>query len=165
MRNFVIFAPHADDEIIGCFELLEAQVVKQVVFGTHEAMAECVSSKCNKHYGFTTTTVFLADLTKFKEYKNDTLVFPDPTTELHPEHRAWGALGERLAREGFDVIFYTTNMNAPYMRESKDPVAKKEALNTYYPEKKTLWRYEHKYFLFEGHIKWIMSWKDLGKGA
>ena len=82
--------------------------------------------------------------------------FPDPTTELHPDHRKWGGIGEQLLRQGFDVTFYTTNMNAPYMREVGNPEAKKRLLDAVYPSQKSLWEYDHKYFLFEGGCRWVM---------
>ena len=66
-----------------------------------------------------------------------------------------GAVGESLARQGLDIIFYTTNMNAPFMREVKDPEMKRVALNAVYHSQRDLWKYDHKYFLFEGYSKWL----------
>ena len=80
---------------------------------------------------------------------------PDPVYELHPLHRQWGMVGETMARVGFDVIFYSTNMNAPYIHELAVADDKKELLNKVYPDQKSLWEYDHKYFLFEGYNKWI----------
>ncbi len=64
-------------------------------------------------------------------------------------------MGEQLARNGFDVTFYNTLMNAPYIHECKNSDGKLALLNTVYPDQKSLWEYDHKYFLFEGYTKWI----------
>ena len=82
-------------------------------------------------------------------------MFPDPVYENHPLHRQYGMMGESMARQGLDVTFYTTQMNAPYIREVKDSAAKKSLLNTVYFGQSSLWEYDHKYFLFEGYCKWI----------
>jgi len=81
--------------------------------------------------------------------------FPDPSYELHPNHRLTGFMGEQLARNGYDVTFYNTNMNAPYIHECKNSDGKLALLNTVYPDQKSLWEYDHKYFLFEGYSKWV----------
>ena len=83
------------------------------------------------------------------------LYFPDPIYETHPAHRVFGMMGEQYARVGYDVVFYTTNMLAPYIRETKDPDGKRDLLNKVYPSQSDLWRYEYKYFLFSGFCKWI----------
>ena len=64
-------------------------------------------------------------------------------------------MGESMARQGLDVLFYTTQMNVPYIREVQDSGAKKVLLNSVYFGQSSLWEYEHKYFLFEGYCKWI----------
>ena len=87
--------------------------------------------------------------------KENTFYFPDPIFETHPCHRAHGAVGESFARGGFDVVFYTTNMTAPYVHEVKNPTLKDAKLSKCYPSQKDLWKYEKKYILFEGYCKWI----------
>jgi len=157
--------PHADDEIIGCSTILQTGLVKQIICGTHEVMKECNAAHKNlpkkERFLCRMTTGFLERLSDFENHKNDILFFPDPIYEIHPEHRVWGAVGERLLREkGYNVIFYSINMQAPYVRQVPNFERKKELLNQCYPGKKSLWRYEHKYFLFEGYNKWIMTWED-----
>ena len=82
--------------------------------------------------------------------------FPGPD-ELHPAHRKQAAIGEALARQGLNVIFYTTNMNVKWIKEETFPDKKKEMLDKIYPSQSDLWKYDHKYFLFEGKLLKLYS--------
>jgi hypothetical protein len=64
-------------------------------------------------------------------------------------------MAEQIARAGFDVVFYSTIMNVPYIHEVKDPQLKETLINRVYPSQKDLWKYEKKFILFEGRCKWI----------
>ena len=90
--------------------------------------------------------------------KENTFLFPDPTYDTHPDHRASGAIGEDIARKGGSVIFYSTEMNAPYKYVlSEDNIKAKEVmLNEVYPSQSDLWKYEKKYILFEGFNQWLL---------
>ncbi len=146
-------APHADDEIIGCYELLASGLVHTVVYGTEEAMNEAV--ECAEHFDFKATCAEDYDFDII--FDKHILVFPDPYFEQHPEHRKWGAIGEALLREGREVQFYTTNMNAPYIHEVELSGKKKSSLNEFYSKKSSLWKFDHRYWLFEGRVQWIIT--------
>jgi len=95
----------------------------------------------------------------YDDYTQPIFFFPDPVYEFHPEHRKWGQVGERFLRAlKHTVVFYTINMMPPYIHEIKDPGDKQKNLNEIYFYKKTLWEYDHKYFLFEGYNQWIIDW-------
>jgi len=149
--NHIIVAPHADDEIIGCYEILEKYKGRcHVFFPTQIGFSQ--SLYASQMLGY--------EAHRMEEWKDWEHIaykfyFPDHIYELHPEHRKWGAFGEELARNGFDVSFYVTNMLAPYIREVKDFKAKRNALNECYSMKQSLWEHDFKYFLFEGQCKWI----------
>jgi hypothetical protein len=154
-REIVIVAPHPDDEIIGCYELL-AKDVNPIIIYSGETLPkrreEAVQLRKHakiKHQMFqqSVPSTFIND--------NTTIYIPDPIYEIHPEHRRWGQLGESLARNGIDVIFYSINMNAPYIHEIQNIDGKEALLNTVYGSQKSLWQYERKYLLFEGRCKWI----------
>ena len=151
--RIVIVAPHADDEIIGCCHVLMNNIgMCSVYFGSD---AERLSAEASS--GF--FNFIRLDLVGFNRIVNKDFkfFFPDPYFELHPEHRRWGAIGVEYLRKGFDVTFYSTNMNAPYIHELKASRGKLELLNEFYPEKSDLWKYDHKYFLFEGYTKWLIN--------
>jgi len=150
MKKYVIIAPHADDEIIGCHELLVSGLVDSVLYNTRQGMEEAII--CSEHYGFN-----IKSIEDLLEYKTKIFLFPDPVYETHPDHRGLGSIGEALLRTGQEVIFYTTNMLAPYIHEVSQPHTKRNCLDNLYPTKKDLWKYEHKYFLFEGYTQWIMN--------
>lgn len=154
--KYVIVAPHADDEIIGCYELLSSGLVARVLFPNGQALGE--SALSGEHFLFGRKLIEDED---FYHSLEITYVFPDPYFEVHPKHRELGSLGESLLRQHRHVIFYNTTMSAPYVHEASQPAFKRECLNKLYPSKKDLWRYQHKYFLFEGYNKWIMKWDDL----
>ena len=154
-KKYVIFAPHADDEVIGCHDLLLTGQVEKILFASRDITSDeliKVSSEFN-------CQVDLFDYSHVPEQR--ILLFPDPVYEIHPLHRQLGHIGESLLRElKSEVIFYTTNMNAPYIYEVEFPSKKKSCLMKIYPHKASLWKYEHKYFLFEGYTKWIRKWGD-----
>jgi hypothetical protein len=153
----VIMAPHPDDEIIGCFEQLKnpANSIIVIYSGDIDADRRETVLKLKDEIPSLKIQLFQQTLPQTFINHNNKFFFPDPSYEIHPKHREWGFIGEQLARNGFDVIFYNTIMNAPYIHEVAKPDDKKELLNKVYPDQKTLWKYDHKYFLFEGYSKWI----------
>ena len=151
----VIIAPHPDDEIIGCHEILQLPKNPIIIYsGDIDANRRESVLKLKEHVNCK-LQLFQKSVPQTFLSKDHTFYFPDPYFETHPKHREWGFMGETMARNGFNVIFYTTNMNAPYIHEVKNPEAKEKLLNDVYPDQKDLWKYEKKYVLFEGYNKWI----------
>jgi len=149
----IIVAPHPDDEIIGCFEAMRDNSIIIYDGDTPKERRE-EALKLRRHYPQIKQMFQKAVPSHLKQGIN-LFYFPDPTFENHPLHRYWGAIGEQMAREGFNVIFYNTTMTAPYIHETKTPNKKEAILNEVYDSQKSLWRYEKKYILFEGYCKWI----------
>lgn len=153
----VILAPHPDDEIIGCFEQLINPTNNIVIIysGDTEQSRRERALKLKEKIPNLVTQLFQQSIPQpFVSPKNK-LFFPDPSYEIHPKHREWGFVGEQFARQGFNVTFYNTTMIAPYIHESKKPEDKRFLLNEVYPDQADLWKYDHRYFLFEGYNKWI----------
>lgn len=154
-KNLII-APHGDDEIIGCFEIL---IPGTVVFYDSRYIDDVRIKEIMFLKKFKNVKQVIASELTPDLYDNGldkyTLYFPDPIYETHPVHREWGSFGEKLARRKFDVVFYSTNMNAPYIHECKNADEKQALLVDIYPSQSQLWEYDHKYFLFEGRCKWI----------
>lgn len=148
-KNIIIIAPHGDDEIIGTSQVFATKKALAVFYMEDEgSRAWCEKNNCEYY----TSSKMLESCRK----NSYAFFFPDPYFETHPAHRHWGAVGEKFLRQGERVYFYSTNMSAPYIHEVKNWRKKKELLDKYYPEKSDLWKYEHKYFLFEGYCKWIV---------
>ncbi len=152
----IIVAPHPDDEIIGCYEVLKRDKHVVVIYGgTTKSERRGETSNLKKFFENVHVQLFQNSIPTDLMHKDNVLYFPDPTTEIHPLHRSYGFQGESIARAGFKVVFYTTQMNVPYIHEVEDPKDKKMYLESCYPSQADLWKYDHKYFLFEGYCRWM----------
>lgn len=154
VADHIIISPHPDDEIIGCFEILKKHK-SIVIYSTETPQVRREESLKLREFSKVKTQLYLDSVPTHFINPKTTLYFPDPIFEVHPEHRKWGAIGESIARLGYNVIFYNTNMEAPYIHEVKLSSEKEDLLEKVYPSQNDLWKYEKKYILFEGRCKWI----------
>jgi hypothetical protein len=156
-KSTIIIAPHPDDEIIGCFEKIRSASGHLVIIysGDIDADRRETVLKLKEKLDHVNLQLFQNSIPQPFLNVQNSFYFPDPIYEIHPKHREWGSIGESMARTGFDVTFYNTNMNAPYIHEVNKPEDKRYLLEEVYPDQETLWKYDHKYFLFEGYCKWI----------
>lgn len=155
MGEAIIVAPHPDDEIIGCFEVLRERKCIIIYSGSTPAKRREEAMKLKETDFDISTQLFLNSIPPPFLNVGNTFYFPDPVNEVHPLHRQYGQMGEMLARSKEDVIFYTTLMNTPYIHEVQYSEAKEDMLNLVYKSQKSLWEYEKKFILFEGRCKWI----------
>lgn len=155
-KSTVIIAPHCDDEIIGAYEVLIKKENLIIIYsGDIEPDRREKVLKLKEKINNIKIQLFQNSIPQPFLSKVNEFFAPDPIYEIHPKHREWGAIGENMARQGFNVTFYNTNMNAPYIHEVNKPEDKRYLLEEVYPDQKSLWEYDHKYFLFEGYCKWI----------
>jgi len=154
-KGHIIITPHPDDEIIGCYEILKKEKCCVIYVGDIEGSRREEALKLRDHVDLS-MQLFLNNVPDPFMNDQSTLYFPDPHFEIHPKHRMWGAIGEQILRQGINVVFYNTVMNAPYIHEVNDVSDKEDLLNKVYPSQKTLWEYEKKFVLFEGRNKWML---------
>lgn len=158
--DIIIVAPHIDDEMIGCFSILCNQEIEPIIIYTsicnEERKQEALLLK--KYLPNVKIQMFTKHIPSQFMSPLNSFYFPDPCFETHPEHRRVGMIGEEILRDKIckEVIFYSTNMSAPYIHEISNANYKKNMLNKIYKSQKSLWEYENKYFLFEGYCKWIV---------
>ncbi len=165
MHN-VIIAPHPDDEIIGCYSLLKECVsegIRVSVFFMSGDVDSFATSAGRFQFNFFYPPKVSGALEAFlaQSEENIRVYCPDPIYETHPQHRRWGSHIEAMWRKGLikEIVFYSTNMQAPYIFEIDNPEEKLNALNDCYPQKADLWKYDHRYYLFEGYCSW---WSPIG---
>ena len=154
----VIIAPHIDDEIIGNYEIITNPLFKPIIIYTENTTEERKKEalKLKENIENIKVQLFNSSIpTTFLDPKN-ILYFPDPIYEIHPAHRKWGAIGEGLLRKGLNVIFYSVNMNAPYIHEVSEFDQKRKMMFKIYKSQINLFKTDDKYFLFEGRCKWFM---------
>lgn len=159
MSDIVIISPHCDDECIGMYEVLINKNNSNIVIiysSNTESIRREESLRVRDYFPNVKSQLFQNSIPPtMLSNPNITFYFPNPVTEIHPLHRVWGVVGESMAREGKNVIFYTTIMNTPYIHEVDYPKEKEAMLNKIYPSQKSLWEYEKKFILFEGRCKWM----------
>ena len=154
--NHIIIAPHPDDEIIGTYEILKMKKNIIIIYSANiDTFRIEESLKLKEYIEGVKVQLFQDNIPMVLMEKKNKFYYPDPVNEIHPKHRELGMTGEMYARSGFDVTFYSTVMNAPYIHEVEKPDEKEDLLNKVYPSQSSLWKYEKKYILFEGYCKWI----------
>lgn len=152
----VIIAPHCDDEVIGTYEILKSNDDIVIIYSTCNDDKRMEHAKKLKEFFSKIRQQIRSDwVPNYLLNRDYTYYSPDLSTEVHPLHREWGFHLEKMARNGYNVIFYTTLMNTPYIHEVTSWQDKRRILNRVYSDQKDLWKFDHKYFLFEGYTKWI----------
>ena len=154
----VIISPHFDDAEIGNWEIITNPLIKPIIIYMQQNDEERKNEalKLKDMLDNIQVQLFQKTVPQMFLSPRNTLYFPDHINEFHPDHREWGFYGEELFRQGLNVIFYSINMQAPYIHKVKKSKEKKEFLDKLYPSQKDMWKYDHKYFLWEGRYRFLM---------
>jgi hypothetical protein len=143
-RNHVIFAPHCDDELIGCYRYLRDGVVSTVYYFCELTPARMEEAKkCASIFGF--EPIFVTDVMSIEIPSNTVLLLPS-VKDAHPHHKVVNRLGSRYRCKH---LYYSVDMGGKFDVLMPLDRARKEAfLKNIYPSQAKLFENE-KYFLFE----------------
>lgn len=141
--NTLIIAPHADDELIGCYSVLkQAKEHATTVLYLNELTDERVRE-----------TQLLANAMGFiPQYRSmdrpvpgfyDTVYVPS-IRDWHKDHKEANRMWRELATH-----FYSVDMQHGVYLGDTAAQAKHVLLDTFYPSQKQLWEGNAKYYLFE----------------
>lgn len=143
----IIFAPHADDEVIGCFSLLYNNEIDTVYyFYDLNEQRKAEAYKCSEVFNFTPVFVTNVEKTK-KEIENKDILYLPHRRDNHPSHKYINQLGKQCKGK---KKFYSVDMNVPFDVLS-NKMKQKKSLSLYdiYPSQRELFNTSEKYYLFE----------------
>jgi hypothetical protein len=146
--KYNIIAPHPDDEIIGCFQLLEKCFFNKIIYlPINDDLRETEVEKYCRIFGW--DYEILDDKYDLLKLNKDETYFVPSLLDHHPDHKF-----VNIIMSDFKRGFYTTDMNTEFVKtlSKNEQEMKKILLNTYYPSQKSLWENDYKYFLFEGVV-------------
>ena len=145
----IIIAPHADDELIGCFTKIWANEIHEVIYVETTDEREVEAHKFCDYFNIRGRFLH-GDIWRLLDLPpRYTYYIPSPE-DGHPLHSLVYYL---MFHEYKNLVVYSTQMKDYFVREVNDPLHKKSLLDKYYPSQKSLWEFDHKYFLFEGYAK------------
>lgn len=153
-HKVIILAPHPDDELIGCYSLLESRTVDYVAYFnelTDSRKAEAL--RCAKQYEFTPLFIESAqDTEQLELLLAGSYVFVPAITDEHPDHKALNSK-YRSFPGAYATRFYSVDMGSGKTVLTEDQRGFKWlALDTLYPSQQGLWATNASYYLFE-HIR------------
>lgn len=155
-RN-IVFSPHVDDEVIGCFTALDRGLITDVVyFYDLDTVRIAEATNSAKKFGFNAWFSDFGDIPRAIEDRvllNETDTIWCPTArDSHIQHAMINKLARNYARtRGCQLMFYTVDMNSFQVPLSEAmQYKKKAALAELFPSQSVLLA-DEKYHLFEGY--------------
>jgi hypothetical protein len=148
----IIFAPHCDDETIGCWTLLSERKIDAVYYFFELSEQRRIEARnCAEMYGFLpyfNTGSTLYAFTSLWE-PGDTVYVPH-IKDNHPHHKTINQLAKSEASKlGLVLKYYSVDMNTKELTVLEKGSQKREDLITLFPSQDTLWGGDDKYWLFE----------------
>jgi len=145
VKKFEILSPHVDDEVIGCFRLLENGEVEKVHYFfelTIERRTEAMASA--RFFNF--TPVFHEN--SFPKFDSNIHILIPNINDNHIHHK----ILNRKYRAHPLVTFYSVDMNVNFdVLAPKEQNKKQYCLKTLFPTQKQLFDKDEKYWLFESY--------------
>lgn len=158
-RNGIVLAPHLDDEIIGCYSVLDS--VDQVIY-FHDDYRSVPGALPNlpyivyeKYHPQTLNSIFHSNPEK--------VVYLPSKYDYHPLHRKVRAIGMSWPGK---KMFYSVEMNTPWLEEEANPSGKRKLFQRLYPGELETISKSDKYFFFKSiapydDLIWAsVKWED-----
>lgn len=137
----IIFAPHLDDEVIGCFSILKKhQDEVVVVYSTYDYRENFILEHGKGIADYVREDKFQPAMIK----EDDTVYLPSQY-DYHPLHRV---VRNRYIGLNCNKMFYSVEMNTPWLEECTLHEEKLKLLEDLYPNE-DLYKTNAKYYLFE----------------
>lgn len=152
-KRYIVFAPHVDDEVIGCFTYLNTELVSDVFYffehsdpiRRQEAMNSAERFKFTPHFINEGGTI---------DIKDNVTIFVPNINDQHPHHKKVNRFAKQFVKHSSaELLFYSVDMNVKhevltmFSRENK-----KNALFSLFPSQVNLFE-DAKYHLFESILK------------
>ena len=132
-NKHIIIAPHLDDEIIGCYSILDK--IDLIIYHTKDYRETAIKDNPKYiHFG-----TFLYNYTL---HKSCTIYLPSKY-DYHPRHNY---LTQVYKKYKCKKMYYSVEMNVPWLEEEEDPGSKQALFDKLYPDEDMK---SDKYFLFK----------------
>lgn len=149
-QRYVILAPHVDDEVIGCFSLLDKNLVDEVYyFFEVDKTREAEAIQSGKRFDFTPVFMKFDGVIRPKDLADrigERIVLAPNIRDAHPHHKQVNLIAKQLPQT---KNYYSVDMNTRFrVLDEKERTDKKHALHTLFQSQARVLSNE-KYHLFE----------------
>lgn len=144
---YIIFAPHIDDETIGCFTYLKNNLIKSIYYFfdiTDERKKEAYTlrDKLNSNYN-----IYFTNINELLILDKEDIILVPNINDTHPQHKLVNLYAKKNYKN--TKLFYSIDMNVrKNVLDEKLRKEKKDLLEIFSSQHKLL-NSDEKYFLFE----------------
>lgn len=140
MSEKVILAPHLDDEIIGCYSILDQ--VKHVLYFHGDYRSDLIEMRSDCKYVDCSDDWYRA----LRYVDDDSEVYVPSRFDHHPLHRKVNRFRHNLPGKKW---YYSVDMNVPWLEEEESPESKRRMCAVMYPKEMETLGKDDKWFLFK----------------
>lgn len=140
-----VFAPHLDDEIIGCYSVLDK--IDTVIFFTDDYRSDQLQVRSDQFMGSSKGSIVYSHsgFVDFGNLHSNDVIYLPSQFDYHPLHRRVRRIGMGLPCK---KMFYSVEMNVPWLEEEEASVLKRRLFERMYPGEVGTISKNDKYFLF-----------------